>query len=839
MQPPTRPELLSPAGDSQAMRAAVANGADAVYFGLTDFSARQRAENFAVASLPATVEYLHSHNVRAYLTLNTLIFSDELDDLARLIPQIAQAGVDAVIVQDVGLARLVHRMCPSLPLHASTQMTLTEPRGIGMLRDCGIRRVILARELSIAEIERIAAATDVELEVFVHGSLCIAYSGQCLTSESVGGRSANRGQCAQACRLPYDLIVDGQERRGDGACYLLSPQDLGAWDLVHKLVRAGVAGLKIEGRLKSAHYVAAATAVYRAAIDAAVAGRPFALSPAQYEDLAQSFSRGFCHGFLEGPNHQALVHARFAKSRGVRVGCVCGRSGDWIIIEPADRTASMPLRPGDGIVFDEGHPEQDEQGGRVVAAERAGPDRIRVALLAGDVNVSAIARGATVWKTDDPALRRRLEHTWSRDTVWHRSTVDFEVIAAPGRPLCAIARDDRGHRVELHSDVPLAAAERHPLDERLLRKQFGRLGNTPFAPGTVQLRGPDGAPAPAVMAPVSLLNRMRRQLVDELLRMRAAEAVHSVADPLALQALRSDCSVASAQPSGERPALCVLVRTMEQLREVLRLRAAGAALIEMVHCDVDDASLWPDAVAAARAAAAPVSLATPRVLKCGEEPLLRRLAECAPDAVLVRNIGAMRFFREHFAHLPLLGDYSLNVANELAAAAFVEAGLRRLVPSYDLNWPQLAAMLRRFPPALFEVVIHQHMPMFHMEHCVFAHTLSRGRNRLECSRPCRRHTVELRDRTGQLHPLHADVCCRNTVFNARAQSAAEYVARMVEMGVRQFRVELLRHSPSQCAAVIEAYRRLLAGESDGRSTWRAVRAVGGVGLTRGTLRARQ
>ncbi len=358
-------ELLAPAGDWEALRAAVAGGADAVYFGLSNYNARHRATNFTSEELPEVMAFLHGRNVRGYVTCNTLVFTQELADVARLISDISSAGVDAVIVQDLGLARLIARLAPDLPVHGSTQMTLTEPEGLEFVRGLGIQRAILARELTLADINSIRARTDMPLEVFVHGALCIAYSGQCLTSEALGGRSANRGQCAQACRLPYDLIVDGQQRDLGEVAYLLSPQDLASHDLVDQLVQAGVCSLKIEGRLKSAQYVAATTQTYRAALDAALVGQPFELSRQGQLDLAQSFSRGFAPGFLAGVDHQRLVHGRFPKARGVRLGTVSGHTRRGVIVLlDADHDASV-VKLGDGLVFDEGHPEQDEQGGRL------------------------------------------------------------------------------------------------------------------------------------------------------------------------------------------------------------------------------------------------------------------------------------------------------------------------------------------------------------------------------------------------------------------------------------------------------------------------------------------
>jgi putative protease len=246
------PELLAPAGDRECIRAAIENGADAVYFGLNvGFNARARAENMGLEDLPAIMGELHGRGVKGYVTLNTLVFSDELEAIEPLVRTVAAAGVDAVLVQDIGLARLIRTITPDLPIHASTQMTMTSAETIRELEGLGVERIVLARELSVEEIAAISKGTQVELEAFVHGALCVAYSGQCLTSESLGGRSANRGQCAQACRLPYELVCDGQDVDLGDVKYLLSPQDLAAYALAEDLIEAGVACFKIEGRLKT------------------------------------------------------------------------------------------------------------------------------------------------------------------------------------------------------------------------------------------------------------------------------------------------------------------------------------------------------------------------------------------------------------------------------------------------------------------------------------------------------------------------------------------------------------------------------------------------------------
>jgi collagenase-like PrtC family protease len=319
----SRPELLAPAGDWDAMRAAVANGADAVYFGLStpagvsQFNARHRATNFALDELPKVVDYLHGHNVRGYVTFNTLIFSDELPEAARFVRAVAEAGLDAVIVQDLGLARLISRLAPGLHVHGSTQMTLTEPLGVEFVRGWASGASSSPASCRPGDVRKITAATDLPVEVFVHGALCVSYSGQCLTSEAIGGRSANRGQCAQACRLPYDLVVDGAHRDLGDKAYLLSPQDLAAYDIIGELADAGVCSLKIEGRLKSAHYVAATTQAYRSAIDAlgGTAGLPATARVAA--PVAAAASRSSFPGPRAGVGPELLprVHPRVPRRR--------------------------------------------------------------------------------------------------------------------------------------------------------------------------------------------------------------------------------------------------------------------------------------------------------------------------------------------------------------------------------------------------------------------------------------------------------------------------------------------------------------------------------------------
>jgi U32 family peptidase len=356
------------------------------------------------------------------------------------------------------------------------------------------------------------------------------------------------------------------------------------------------------------------------------------------------------------------------------------------------------------------------------------------------------------------------------------------------------------------------------------------------------------------MVPKSVLNDLRRHAIGQLIALRQDQTSNRIAEPSALENFRSEISnrftssatsenlkseisnpSSSSAETARTPALHVLVRSLDQLRAVLDWQPAEGVQKATVYCEFEDIRQYKQAVGMAREAQISSGLATIRIIKPGEEGLLKQVADCEPDFVLIRNLAGLSWFSQNAPHLPLIADYALNVANEITAGLLAEHGVRRIVPSYDLNWTELSAMLKRFPRAWFESVIHQHMPMFHMEHCVFCHTLSTGTSYRDCGRPCDIHKVELKDRAGAAHPLVADVGCRNTVYNAAAQSAAEYIPKMKELGLQHFRVELLRERPEEIAPVLDNYVRVLGGKDDGRATWRELRVLNQLGITRGTL----
>ncbi len=836
---PVKPELLSPAGDRLCLKAAVENGADAVYFGLDrGFNARARATNLSLDELPDVMAYLHHRGVRGYVTFNTLVFPDELPQAERTLRAIAAAGADAVLVQDLGVMRLARGICPELSIHASTQATMTSAETIESLADLHVERVVLARELSLDEIRQIRQATSMPIEVFVHGALCVAYSGQCLTSESLGGRSANRGQCAQACRLPYDLVCDGRDvplgdRESGKIQYLLSPQDLAAYDLIPQLIEAGICSFKIEGRLKTPEYVANVTRHYRHAIDAAWAGRVQQFTREQVQELELSFSRGFSHGWLDGCDHKQLVPGLSSSKRGIRLGEVKGVSQSRVRVSLAAEVAA-----GDGVVFDGDRSQGQEQGGRVFhvllrgtrQTEPLATGEVELEFQRDAIDVSRLWPGQTVWKTDDPRLTARLRKTFSGADPVRRVPLELTVQAAVNEPLVVTAQASNGATATVQTEQPLEVARRHALTEELLETQLGRLGGTVYALAslTADIRGEP-------MVPLSVLGQVRKQLIERLDASIASLPQRNVAPPGVLERLRSEALSRSELATGAHtpggPRLHVLCRSLAQLQ------AALSAQAQSIYVDFADIREYREAVAEGRRHAATIYLATPRIQKPGEIGMFRAMVKHGADGVLVRNLSGLRMF--HQLGIPCVADFSLNAANELTAAYLREHGAERITASYDLNREQLLDAVAASPPQWWEVVIHQHMPMFHMEHCVFCAVLSPGTNKTNCGRPCDVHAVWLRDRIGMEHPLHADVGCRNTLFNAVPQSGAEVVPALLARGIRDFRLEFVSDGEESLARTIALYRKLLAGEITGQEVWTQLRAANRVGVTRGTLEERR
>lgn len=824
-------ELLAPAGDWDCMRAAVANGADAIFFGVEKFNARARANNFRMDELPEIMAFLHSYGVKGFLTFNILVFENELPDAKELIDACVDAGVDAVIVQDLGLVKMIREISPDFPIHGSTQMTITSPEAVEFTKPFGLERVVLGRENNLKQIRTIGEQARLPMEVFVHGALCVSYSGQCLTSEMWGGRSANRGECAQACRLPYDLMIDGEVKPMGDVAYLLSPKDLAAIDLMPELIEAGVTSFKIEGRLKSPEYVANVVSKYRKAIDRYFDGNWSPTSKEDMRELQQSFSRGFTHGFLEGTNNKKLVDGTFPKSRGVYMGTVEQILRDGVVCR-----IHAPLKRGDGIVFDAGDPTKKEEGGRVYDLRRKGVKLegeagegwiIDIVPGRNDVDLRRLHVGDRIWKTNDPALDRALRQTFETEKPYRVFPVQVKVEGRVGEPLATWWTDvQKNVTVRVDSELLLETAQKRPMDAALLEEQFGRLGGTVF-----QLEALTSHLEGDVIVPMRELNSIRRQAVELLAGERPKPPVY-VKRAVEIYGDAAPRGAAEVRGEAELTALC---------RSLPQVQAALEAGVRSIYADFEFIKQFPAAVEAVRAAGASITLATPRIHMPGENGYHANILRLQPDAVLVRNTGALYYYLKRRMEQPdavhprLIGDFSLNIANHKAVGLFLEAGCDRVTPSYDLNIQQMVDLLGRSDTSRMEVVIHQHLPMFHTEHCVYCTFMSEGTDYTNCGRPCEEQRASLQDRIGMSHPVRVDEGCRNTVYNAVEQSGAEYLNNFRELGVSSFRVEFLEETPEQVAEVISLYSRALRGEISGTQVWKSLKATNQLGVTRGQL----
>jgi putative protease len=821
--PSRKPEIMSPAGYWPQLRAAVEAGADAVYFGLKHFSARAKV-GFGLEELPEVMATLHQRGVRGYVTFNTLVFEHELESAARTIADLAQCGVDALIVQDYGIVRLAREIAPHLELHASTQMSITDAAGVKLAQSAGLQRVTLARELSLNEIRTIFDLTGCDLEIFVHGALCVAYSGQCFSSEAWGGRSANRGQCAQACRLPYEMIVDGVLRPLQDARYLLSPGDLFALEQIPQVIESGVAALKIEGRYKDADYVALTTRAYRSAVDEAFAGRNPFVSDAEKLQLEQVYSRGLGPFFLTGTNHQAVVNGRAPRHRGVQMGRVVSLESDRVVVETTGAHKIAPLKAGDGLVFDAADwrsPGEPEEGGRIYhVTPRNGC--VELQFGNGEVRFDRIRPGDLVWRTHDPDLERVSRPYTQAKAPVARQPVSVRVVAREGHPLTAewhlVKRPEMV--VTVASPSPLGPAQNRTMSRELLQEQFGRLGNTAYELAELEVEI-SGSP----FAPASLLNQMRRDAVEKLQALQARQSHQALRDPF--EVLATHRPHQRPAEAGVESEIHILVRTPQQLDAAIALRPSSITL------DYLDLYGLRPSIERVKSGDIPARVASPRILKPGESRIVDFLLslDCT---ILVRSAGMLHTLQGK-EHPPLIGDFSLNTANLLTAETYLALGLDRLTPTHDLNAEQITTLAGQLDSGRIEVIAYHHLPVFHTEHCVFCRFLSTGTSYRDCGRPCETHVVALRDQNGRAHPVLADVGCRNTVFGAEAQQASQHLALWRRSGIRHFRLEFAHETGDQVERVTQAFRSALEGRLSGAQLAAEWKRVAPEGITEGSL----
>ena len=778
-------ELLAPAGTKEAFLAAVENGANAVYLAGKMFGARAYASNFDEDEMVEVIRHAHLKNVQVHVAVNTIVDSDELPQLKEYLSFLYDAGADAVLLQDLGAVRLAKEVVPHLPLHASTQMTVHNLAGVRALEELGFSRVVLARELSIAEIRHICAESRIEIESFVHGALCVCYSGQCLMSSMIGGRSGNRGRCAQPCRLPYTLVdADGKDVLGESAGnFLLSPRDLNTIELIPQLLDAGIDSLKIEGRMKRPEYVATIVHTYRKAIEHHLHRENAPVDAEDRDHLAQVFNRDFTTAYMEKPQGKYMMSDCRPNNRGLLIGRVTAydRSSHMVSVK-----LSGKLAIGDQVDF------WVKVGGRVsVEIEHLYNARGKECREAatGDT-VSFPIRGKVhvhdrVFKVYDAKLMDEARRSYDPD---HSARIPIRAVlyARLGEHLRLHIEDDAGNTADSESGYIITAANNRPLTKEAAEKQIGRLGTTLFSLAELVCEMDE-----SVMVPVSELNNLRRSAIASLEVLRTqrfhqkrSETVHLTAENSAGHTIHS----------ADIPKPAALMVAVDDLAAMKAAVTAGADGILYGGESLRGDSLQPKDYAAAWDYAAEcgvrIDYNTPRIVRGDEQAALIRLfeglGEKLPSALHVHHIGTAFLARERVP-AALHADYSMISYNPSALDFLCAYGFGEATLSPELNGKQMERLAGTSPIPLTTLVSGR-LPLMISEYCVlgsFLGNLDTGK----CSMPCRRQNYYLRDRKGVDFPVMTDQFCRMHILNSKQLSLLPYVQQLLRMGVKTLRIE--------------------------------------------------
>jgi putative protease len=811
------PELLAPAGSLDAVRAAIANGANSVYLGVERFNARDEGAQLTLEELDQACAMARARGVRIYLTLNVLLKPAELADALQLLGDAIDRGVSAVIAQDLGFIRLIQRVYPGFEIHGSTQMTVHDVSGARLAHEMGIERVVMARENTLNDLRAVKGAVpDVGLETFVHGALCISYSGQCLMSGMISERSANRGSCAQACRKDYLLTDDSTGDTLDRG-FLISARDLAAHDVLPDLAAIGIRTVKIEGRKKKPEYVAVAVDAYRVFLDRVQEGSKHPASPEAVRPLVQIYSRGFTTGMYIGRGGKDYVTRSQPDNRGTELGVVTGWERGELVIE-----VNEAVQPGDGLGF-------EPPPGTPLPGIGFSVDNVRtIANRHGLARQSIRARtrvpvGWRVVRTSQAALLERARATLAHVTVpeARRVRLDLTLRGAPGQTLSATFTAD-GQEVVVQGSMPLTPAISHGLDDARLREQLGRLGGTPFSLGTIDR----SALSSGLFAPVSELNRLRQQAVDELLTRRDWAESERIQARSAL-ITRSVESVAASSGVRAREGEARLVAEVYRVEDARQAADGGANEVvfdPFLRHPVPPVTRVRNLADELASRGVTFRLRTPTIVRPEDRPSLDKwLALDLP--LLSGHVGLACELAS--SGRDVVADYAVNCFNQHTAAELFGRGISRITASVELTVDELRQLVGPWDGAGFEIVLYGRPEGMTIEHCVLSAAFDRQPT--TCRDLCvKKHpVVSLSDPAGYTFPVATDSDCRNRLLHSRPIEGSEFVPRLIEMGIRSYRA-LFNVTGEPVAELIAAYRRALNTEAG-----QSARSIVGREFTRG------
>lgn len=773
-----RPELLSPAGSMESLKAAVNGGCDAVYLGGKQFSARQYAGNFDLKELEDACDYCHLRGVKVYVTVNTVYKDEELAGFLTYIRSLYEMGVDALIMQDTGAERLVKAHFPDFPLHASTQMTCNSLADVKYWEGRGFDKIVLSRELSLEEIKHITENTEAEIETFVHGALCVCYSGQCIMSSMLGGRSGNRGRCAQTCRLPYTLYK-GYDSMAEG--YLLSPKDVMTVELLPQLIEAGIASLKIEGRMKSPEYVAGVTRIYRKYIDLYFENpKEYKVDPADIKALQQLFNRGgFTEGYYTSFAGREMMSIERPKSWGLKVGIVDKYLPKYKKVTIRTRE---PLVPGDGLeIWTQTEPHV---GTNVSKHSKAG--EVITITLEGDINKNDV-----VYRTFGKALQDELKKTYEKDT--RKLPIYGMLRVKEGEPISLQLWDNGGNSVFVSGSI-VEPAGSSPMLPMKLRENISKMGATPFVLADLQTDIDR-----YIYVNISEVNRVRRA---------ACEALEAAILKKSKRKAKDDAVYAKPekQPMQLRKKLTAVVTNMGQLDAVLQARGICRVYYEAA---ADLEKNLDKILAKCRKAGVTLYAALPRVARewnaKAEQPMIDRLIASEIDGFLVRAAG--QFAQVRKSGKKIVVDYNLNAMNRQTVEYWKEQGADNVCLSVEANLQEI----NRMGDKDCEMVVYGYLPLMKTQQCPIGNYVGGKDGHKFCTERSNEDLYFLRDRKGVRFPLMTD-CerCVCTILNGKPLFTLKFYDEILESTTGLVRLDFTKEGPGRAERIAKAYGEMTA-----------------------------
>ena len=769
-------ELLAPVGSFDSLKAAVQNGANAVYLGGKDFSARASANNFDREELKEAVKYAHIRDVRVFVTTNTLIKQNELEDFVEYAKFLYDIDVDAIIMQDIGAAMLIHELLPDFELHASTQMVAHSLEDVKYLESVGFKRVVLARELTVEEIKYICDNTNVDIEIFVHGALCVCYSGGCLMSSMIGNRSGNRGRCAQPCRQKYTMIdiSTGEEIHNNGD-YLLSTKDLNTIEEIDKIIDTGVLSLKIEGRMKKPEYVATVIKSYRDAIDEYETTKKVNISDETMEDLYTIFNRKFTKGLILGEVGEEVMNSNVPNNQGLYVGKVVDYN------KKAKRLKIKlegTLKKGDGINL----------GGGTIGRIIKGKDITQIGYKGETIELDFIGeakKNQLVFKTSDTDLIDRAQKTYTQDKEFAKSLIDAEIsIKLDSYPELRLI-DKNENIVTVQGDKLVEKALKVALSEEKIETQIKKLGNTPYEIDQLKINLDEG-----VSMPISLINQMRREAIELLDNARISVKGRMYKD----NDIKYSPKIYS-RNADNKSKIRVKVNNIEALKSILNLD------IDMIY--YEDVSTIEQAMTMANANNKKLIYSAPRIVRNREYKRLEKSDEYCKDHVQISALGQVKYYKENSESVKFDVDYYLNPFNSETINHYKKEGAETVCISQELNLHEIKETTQ-YTDLEIETVAYGYIPMMLSEYCPMGVVARSCKKDKRCAN-CKESKYVLRDFKGEEYRVSQDIFCRSTIYNSSANCLINNLDELSEAGINIFRLDFTHETPELIEKITESF----------------------------------